>query len=165
MTTIITTRYPTRRDSAAIYMFGPDRVDFGITQADENERAVAMDRAEFLAAVSAELGVLIINRDDLPKVKEDGNRYEVDGETFWGGVPDYWKGTRADLARAFALRDLALAEYLAANPPVDEDQVNALADLIIEADGTSSVTQKLAIRDVARRLVRAGVRAPEETGR
>lgn len=63
----------------------------------------------------------------------------------------------AEKAREIGVRYLALAEHLRANPPVDEAEVDRLADLLVNDLPLRS------LRDRARRLYLAGVRAPEVT--
>lgn len=94
----------------------------------------SVDRADFLAAVAAECGVIIIDRAELPEVTESGRRDIVRlGES----DERFTTGTAA-AARGEALACLALAEYLDARPPLDEADVEALARLIAEDDGDSN---------------------------
>lgn len=159
----MTTTVPSRYSAAQIRISGvaDQEVDLGVDLAN-GANAVTAARDAFLAAVATELDVIIIPRSELPKVERTehgGLVAQTDAEVAAGIYPAInWT---AKEARFKALGWLALAEHVEANPPIDEAQVNALADLIIEADGTESVTQKLDIRHVARRLVQAGVRAPE----
>lgn len=115
------------------------------------------DRAVFLAAVEAECGVIVIDRASLPKtgLTSDGSEvYAGDGTpgTRW------WQwGHGADAARSAALAYLAIAEHIDAHPPVDEAQVEALADLIMtnrrEVDGRPLLDQ---YRDLARAFIATG---------
>lgn len=77
-----------------------------------------MARADFLTAVAAECGVIVIERAELPEVSLTSN-----GEAWSRGRRGHTaKGSRAD-----ALAYLALAEYLDAHPPIDEALVDDLA--------------------------------------
>ena len=106
-------------------------------------------RSEFLAAVAAELDVIVIPRADLPKVTEvadedEGVSYRTElGHTYTAGFDH----------RAEAIRRLAVAEYLDAHPPaplVDEAEVDALAWLLAS---DVLLTTNQAYSDVARRLL------------
>lgn len=111
-----------------------------------------VSRAEFLAAVEAELGVLIINRDDLPEVVESADGHiQARGATLLNGTA----------AGSDALGWLAINEYLAANPPVDEAQVNALTTILSGMAVADEHTGQRDDRVLAEMLYRAGVRAPE----
>jgi hypothetical protein len=92
-----------------------------------------LPRADFLAAVQSELGVrlvpadaIVIERGELPEVRESASGSLSIGDADW----------RAGSAGAFrheALRNLALSEYRDAHPPVppvDEADVDALAEVI-----------------------------------
>ncbi len=99
-----------------------------------HEVTATMSRAEFLAAVETECGVrvvpsdaIVIDRAELPEVEQIGtHHYRVGTESFdpQGNANRY---------REWAREFLALAEYLAAPPPVppvsDED-VETLAGLV-----------------------------------
>lgn len=115
---------------------GPTEVSLAI-----GGEPIDVDRAEFLAAVAAELDVIVIPRSDLPEVTTDDT-----GQPYLYGTPYY--GTAAD-HRADALYHLALAEHLDAHPPVDEAQVDALADLAAQFYGRGPT-------ELARRLVATG---------
>lgn len=92
-----------------------------------------IDRDAFLDAVRSELGVLIINKADLPEVTDRA----VLGNLFIGGTP--WPaGASPQVLRQAAYDRLALAEYLEAHPQVDEQQVEALAPLLWEHTQTAS---------------------------
>lgn len=110
-----------------------------------DEVAYTFNRAAFLAAVAAECGVIIIDRDDLPEVTEqNGQHYAGGAHRSFGDAAQY---------RQYALGALAIAEYLDANPPVDEADVEALArDLAVAAGYESDAVD----RNIARRLVAAG---------
>lgn len=135
----------------------------GSTSDGTIDRASLVDRADFLRAVATELDVIVIPRSDLPTPVP----HPTNPDLAYVRTLTASRGRTAqspDVLMDRALDYIAAAEWAAAEPPVDEAQVGALADLIIEADGTESVTQKLAIRRVARELVKAGVRAPEAGG-
>lgn len=121
-----------------------DRVHFAITTSGPCVQ-INVDREALLDAVRSELGVLIIDKADLPEVTiTGGGNLTVDGEIY--------VAHDADFHRQAARASLALAEYLEAHPPVDEQQVEALAGLI--------ETQKVGVtetaKDVARRLLSTG---------
>ncbi|MDA8440512.1 MAG: hypothetical protein M0Z51_16860 [Propionibacterium sp.] len=119
---------------------------------------VAVTRADFLAAVQSELNVrivpadaIVIEHSELPEATEDGvlnpngHRCKV-----------VERDTPENL-RAWGLTYLALAAQCAARPPVDEAQVQAVVDVLM--DDPRFGTGRLAIATgVARRLVEAGVR-------
>ena len=113
--------------------------------------SVFVPRDKFLDAVDAALNVLVIDRDELPEVERDGPWVTVDGMYFGGNE------NPSDLRRD-ALARLAVAEYLEANPPVDEEQVAALTELIVAAYAEETLTESIDIDSIARRLVQAGVR-------
>ena len=124
------------------------------TFVNKHSHSVAtVDRAEFLDAVARELDVIVIPRSALPEVwVENGRAYAgreanelysspVDGNLNWSGN--------------YALAVLAVHEHIKANPPVDEAQVDALAKVI--RDQGEYLDESV----LARRLVAAGVRAPQ----
>lgn len=110
-------------------IFGAERVSHG----QHLSVTANVPRAEFLAAVAVECGVVIIDRTDLPVVK--ATEFEAKVEVAEGHQGD-WKVTPGETPAAAVRKDavalLALAEYLDANPPVDEAQVEALAALLWE---------------------------------
>jgi len=86
---------------------------------------------ELLDMVRSELGVLTIDKADLPEV-EDG----ADGRII-SGVIEISRSSNPGALRDEAMRYLAAAEYLEAHPPVDEDAVDRLvADLSASPDST-----------------------------
>lgn len=119
---------------------GPGRIE-GMHLAGIN-----VPRANFLAAVSSELGVVIIDQADMPIVTERG----VPDAVFVGDTP-WHRGTGWDVAaiRKSALDRLALADYLERNPPVDEAQVSALAALMRDAENVRNDVEKQARRLIA----------------
>jgi len=104
-----------------------------------------MLRADFLAAVEAECDGIFIPRALLSEVTVDRHGLHVDGLTV-DSVTTYADARRDMLAHA------ALAEHIKAHPPIDEAQVEALADAIREEEkkGPAFTT------DLARALVAAG---------
>jgi len=95
---------------------------------------------------------IVIPRTDLPKV------------THQGGIVTARDLSLTDRNDPKRLRDealdaLAIAEHLERHPPVNEAQVDALADALGRV-GPVKLTD-LDRQTLARRLVQAGVRAPE----
>jgi len=115
--------------------------------------AIRVDRAEFLAAVAAELDVIVIPRADLPKVTGYAKDHREGREfvTFEDGLR---RVETNDNMRRLALAYLAAEEYAEKHPPVDEAEVSTLADLLIGADmdGEEGPTPTT----VARRLLATG---------
>lgn len=123
--------------------------------------AVHVTRADFIAAVETELGVIVIDRAELPFVEPEVEGFSgyvgLDGEGSVATDPTPLLASAAQ-HREQALRHLALADYLEANPPVDEAKVRALAadvkrianDLMDEAEGPLPLTE------LARRLLATG---------
>lgn len=82
-----------------------------------------VDGSRFLAAVATECDAIVIPRADLPEVQVDGDRYYAGGVVVSGAVTV----ERADESiRGW----LAIREHLAAHPPVDVAQVEALAHVL-----------------------------------
>ena len=131
-------------------------VDHG-TGMSHLSRTAFVPTAEFLAAVAAEIGVITIPRTDLPAVFKDDTHYLV-GSTSWPHKVAHDLGQRF---RVDALESLAMAEHLDANPPIDEAEVDALATLL--KDDAQFGLGRPDADEIARRLVKAGVRAPKET--
>ena len=117
----------------------------GVENPDEIARALA--DAGFLITED----VITIPRTDLPKVKEDA--YGVTAR----GI-DASKHAFPPLLRAKAYAFLAMAEHLEKNPPIDEAEVDALAERVRKV---GDLGNRLTLRDI-RDLVQAGVRAPKE---
>lgn len=117
---------------------------------------INVPRADLLAAISSELGVVIIDQADMPIVTERG----VPDAVFVGDTP-WHRGTGWDVAaiRKSALDRLALADYLERNPPVDEAQVSALADIVRTATDTplnAYIGADLTAEGIARSLIATG---------
>ena len=97
---------------------------------------------------------IVIRRDELPEVDTaHGARVNSVGI---GWALDYLTADRAEKARSYGLAYLALAEHLREHPPVDEEQVASLFEVLTEEwfpadDGERAST-------LARRLVERGVR-------
>lgn len=98
---------------------------------------------------------IVIERSELPEVREHGGGLTTDPGPH-GVTTNYMDAERL---RHEALRYVALAEHLREHPPVDEAQVAALTSLIRGEQNTREVID--AAPWIARRLVQAGVRAPE----
>ena len=90
------------------------------------------------------LDAIVIRREELPEVKpgesEESLRADVggtegDGTWIW---PDSWRDPAAE-SWAHALEYLALAVHLRENPPVDEAQVKALAELLDSDPGEDAL--------------------------
>lgn len=114
---------------------------------------------------------IVIERGDLPTMTVASARVYVTNSLGYTSTLGY-ESTRieitADLldrAEAHARHMFAVIDYLRANPPVDEAQVKALTEALYAAgvNPTGSLTTGIAVSDVARRLVKAGLRAPEVT--
>lgn len=109
-----------------------------------------MQRADFLAAVSSELGVVIIDKADLPEVTAYNATHDL------VGVIAISKGSDPAAMRREAFRYLAYAEHLEAHPPVDEARVDALAATIAKATGTAPyayIAADLTPTDLARSII------------
>ena len=102
-------------------------------------------RADFLAAVETECNVRIVPADSI--VIERGELPELDEGCLARSIAP-------QNHRSIARHHLALAEYIDAHPPVDEAQVEALANVIDASD----ITEFETCTDYARRLYLAGVR-------
>ena len=101
---------------------------------------------------------IVIPRSDLPEVtKTDAHdqpardHYVHHRDT---GQAKIMRGKSAEKHRRWAAEHLALAEHLEAHPPIDEAAVYALG-LVCIAEGVADPHR------TARRLVAAGVRAPQ----
>ena len=152
-------------DSLTIYGYSGD---IEIQARDGGRFASGLvDRAEFFAAVAAECNVrivpadaIVIERGELPEVTVDGNSSLLGTGRGLGNIPgEHRVSVSTSTATAAGVRReglayLALAEYLDANPPVDEAQVIALAHLLVAFDPI----EELATTTIARRLYLAGVR-------
>jgi len=116
-------------------------------------------RADFLAAVETELGVRIVPADAIVI-----DRAELPEVTDWDGVPGgigvgyhHYSPTYSEkFARDAVLEYLAIAEYLAAHPPVDEAQVEALVDLLLVALNEPASTVQNRPREIAEMLIATG---------
>lgn len=132
-----------------LVLLGIDQVD-----ADEtafriafDDKGVNLDRDHFLAAVASELDVTILNLSGY------GVAEMPDGSIKAGKAlaePDVSADVLDDIGRCY----LALARYRRTHPPVDEAEVEALAEEMYTATG--EVPPNIAWDDLARRLVAAG---------
>lgn len=104
------------------------------------------------------LDAIVIPRDELPKVTTGSGRLQSGVWAEGRGWDDAYiasagRGALATRAEAIARKYLAVAEHLREHPPVDEAQVEVLADLLSrEASEPHDWTTS------ARRLVERGVR-------
>jgi len=122
---------------------------------------VGVDRADFLAAVAKECGVVIvpadaivIERGELPDVTPGGDGLLI----LDGGMVKPIRRLRADQHRRLALEHLSAAAHLDAHPPVDEAQVSALTGAIDRLTTGVDYFDAGNAADLARALVLAGVR-------
>ena len=95
----------------------------------------------------------VIVPGDLPTAEWNFAMKRVEAGGNWGD-----HGDPPEYHESIARAHLAIAEYLRANPPADEEQVQAMAALVdeVRAPGIDPL-------DLARHLYLAGVRAPEVT--
>lgn len=145
MTTTIRSKYDNEEAQIA-------RRRDGVALTLRSAHSVILPRAEFIEAVAAELDVIVIPRADLPEVTvspADG-RIQARGAILHNG-----SATGGD-----ALGWLAINEHLDAHPPVDEADVEALADAIasvgIPGNAHSSPSTVLARRLLATGQVHVG---------
>lgn len=125
---------------------------------DSDTLGIHVERADFLAAASSELGVVIIDKADLPEVVWS------EGMERWETIPDERgihaeRGDDPDWFEARAQEYQAMAIHLRANPPVDEAQVSALAEIVRAATDTPAdayIGADLTAEGIARRLVATG---------
>jgi len=140
-------------DSVQIDRYADDEIAICAHEA-EDWSTVNVKPADFIAAVEAECDGIFIPRAELPEVIVDREWIEVDGQTFAATIQ---QGMNPDGIRAAYLRNLAAFEYLKAHPPVDEEQVEALATSfaeVAESDGGCKDGWNATI--IARRLIAAG---------
>lgn len=125
-------------------------------------------RDNFLAAIESELGVrivpadaIVIERSELPEVRVQGDSVTAGRSSM--RITTINGESAASRARRRAIDELALAEYAAAHPPIDEAAVTALADLVKAEVFTRQQESGESVNwhTIARRLYLAGVRAPE----
>lgn len=123
-------------------------VSFEVVGHGSDSPVVLANRDAFLDAVRTELGVLIIDKADLPEVVQD----DV-GDVYVNGLR-YSDDLEAH--REAALRHFAIAAHLEAPPPVDEQQVEQIWNALTEVgmDDADGPTPHL----VATRLATAGYR-------
>lgn len=136
------------------------RGDLGDVYAKTATSGVWINRADFLKAVADELDVIVVERSELPEVTRDGDEWLASHAKATGTWMDD-KIATADALRGRAAECLALAEYLDANPPVDEAQVEAWTRILtdVEMDHPDGPTPST----IARRLVEKGIRVREVT--
>lgn len=120
---------------------GGDRVDVCVEhELDTHTSTFCFEfgRAEFLAAIEQELGVIVIDRADLPKLVWDENG-KLDTGCEWAGSFDlrYWRVTALDALAALRYHEwrtspeqLALTEALdTANIEAHPDEIKKLIEL------------------------------------
>ena len=100
------------------------------------DRSSANARAEGLAS-EIEREFIVIPRADLPEVKEIDQGYPIAIVPGWAPIAPI--NQNADECRKRALAHLALAEYLDAHPPIPEQDVEVLADVIEHAAGSIAI--------------------------
>lgn len=104
-------------------------------------------RADFLAAVSSELGVTVIDKATFPPVEA------CSADADLCGIGTFSKSSDPEALEREGARYFAYAAYLRANPPVDETQVGALTSIIDElGPWWAGMTES----DLARRLIATG---------
>lgn len=142
-----------RSDRMATVARANDQVEVDIR---DDHRAlmgsIGVSRADFLAAVAKECGVIVIDRAEMPETVT----WEPSGDLtvgIWTRPPEWWLEPQN---LAFARAILAAQEH-ASHPPVDEAQVEALAADLGRVDAPGSYAEGYH-RDMARRLVREGWR-------
>lgn len=112
---------------------------------------VDLPHADFLAAVESELDVRLVSKDAV--VVERGDLPAVmvrdDGDVVCGDAVFDSSKSLSEHARRFAVQYLAIAEHL--DSLVDEAEVKALADLIVEHEQETTPPTL-----VARRLLATG---------
>lgn len=114
--------------------------------------SVSVKPADFLAAVAAECDVIVIPREELPEVTEDSGCLTV-------GAGALTVGAATTVADAdAAIREwVAIREYRMTHPPVDEAQVEALAEDMCAAGHVAISDGAIEARyAAARRLVALG---------
>jgi hypothetical protein len=139
--TKVPTMHPDLHRGDALYMscHASDGLHIGVNGNEHTFAAgVIVTRTDFLAAVQSELSVrlvpadsIVIERGELPEVTVDG-----DSRTLWVDGLAYSKRFDPAELRAIGVRALAAADHLAHPPvpPVDEDDVAALAEEIKASD-------------------------------
>lgn len=144
MSTVIEPSVPDMHPNVAtLYSFGAGRIDIGVRPETGPEVVAVVERADFLAAVSSELGVVIIDKADLPEVAGYNATHDL------VGVMALSKSSDPAALRREAFRYLAYAEHLEGHPPVDEAQVSALAALMRDTENLRNDVDKQARRLIA----------------
>lgn len=112
----------------------------------------------------APIDAIVIDRSELPEIETETAHSgpgvfanNVGWSETWLTKPHHDGRSRAQYARDMGLAYLAVAEYLRANPPVDEAQVHAVADRL-HSDTPIDATDRAELESIARRLVQNGVR-------
>lgn len=103
-----------------------DVVFIALPHATNQCKDSAIKRADFLKAVVDELDVIVIERSELPEVTRDGDTIKVTGDCSW---PASLAREHREAIEKGILANIALVEYLDANPPTDP-KVEALATII-----------------------------------
>lgn len=120
-----------------------------LVSTSKGTKFVAVSRAEFLAAVAAELDAVIIPREELPEV----GTHRTGG--LHAGAYSAHAFDDAETLHRRALAYLAMAKHLEGLSPVEAEQVKALAELI---DSTERHHGPVSAEHLAVVLARAGVR-------
>ena len=114
--------------------YRPEVVNVGIGSGpDEGVRSAGINvpRADFLAAVSSELGVVIIDKATYPPIEP----HSADADLC--GIGTFSKSSDPEALEREGIRYFAYAEHLRAHPPVAEAAVNAiLSDMVKAPAGT-----------------------------
>jgi len=117
----------------------------------KREALVNLPAEEFLAGVAEAFDVIITERKDLPEA-EAGS----DGRLRIQGSATPWKADDAETHWRIARRHIALAEYVEANPPVDQEALDALTQAVGKINGFDKNST------IARALYDQGVRVVSE---
>ena len=121
-----------------------------------------VSRADFLAAVAAECGAIVIDRADLPEVRKHGpHGRECRVEFHDGNGGGIYAIANAEAARREVRAWAAVAEHLDAHPSVDEADVEALRTIVERTAPTEIFTgheqqDSFLARDIARALLETG---------
>lgn len=116
---------------------------------DEGLKGVTVTRADLLAALP-ELGVIVIDKAELPPVTKNGRAREVAGVNGYLDLEIAEHDTPESL-RAAAFAHLALAAHLEANLPVDP-KVTALASVLASTFPPDHIVSSLTDDDLAKIL-------------
>lgn len=132
----------------------PGGIKLSIRHFDAHPLRIVVRRVDFLDEVASKLGVIVIDKADLPKVLIDstGMLQAPTARGYESNRPDV--NTENLRKRAYAL--LAIAEYADAHPPVTEVPVDPLVPMLAEQYGidpeniTNAETHRVGNRIIAR---------------